>query len=158
MPKERSRLINNASFDHAVELFKALFDEAIKDKTLPPIKITSGELRADFYEQLTEDAKNALEKGVKIQLVILKPDTNIEDNQFVNMLRAHENGEVYKAINEVKSPHFILVGTDRFRLETSHKQTKAVACFENSKIGGILNNQFVATITDTVNMRQLTAA
>ena len=89
---------------------------------------------------------------------MLFPANVLEDNDFYNLVHNHKNGTTFKAINQVKIPHFILVGLDRFRVETNHKQTKAIACFKNTTIGNILNNQFEDIIGDTKNMRMLNVA
>lgn len=138
--KKLDRLIYNASEDHAIDLFSNLIDEA--KVTGEPVRITSGNLRRDFYGSLLEPIQKAMDNGVTVQLAVLDPTTDLTDHPFVKLILSG-NGDVYRATKEkIKTPHFILVGGNRFRLETDHKQTKAVACFNNSKIGNILNVQF----------------
>lgn len=153
--KKSDRLIYNASFEHAKELFRALLEEAKIFKL--PVKITSGALRLDFYLSLVDDAQKVIDSGAKIELAVLSPESevNLKNHPFVELLLKN-NCIVRQVTAKKKGMHFILVGDKRFRFETDHEQTKAVACFNNPTIGKILDAEF-SKIIGLDSMRPVSA-
>lgn len=137
--KQSSQMIHNASYEHAKVLFANLIQEAgdLKEDVI----IVSGELHQDFYGSLTEETECALKKGVRVRLAVLSPGADMEQHPFVDLLRRY-NATIYTPSNSLSIPHFILVGDKRFRLETDHKQTKAVASFNNQQAGAVLKDIF----------------
>lgn len=153
--KESTKIIHNASYEHARELFINLIDEARVRKE--DVLITSGNLNPDFYGVLIDDTKEAIKGGVKVKLAVLNPSADIKNNPFANMV-LKEGGVVYKAKGEMKYPHFILVGDKRFRLELDHEQTKAIACFNNPGIGKFLKDNFEAIASSNLVEQQQSQA
>ena len=49
-------------------------------------------------------------------------------------------------------PHFIVVGRNRFRLETDHKKSKAVASFNNASVGAYLYDLFDKIVEEIYNI------
>jgi hypothetical protein len=137
--KESTRMLHNASIEHAKVLFENLIDMGRELKE--PIRIVSGKLNTEFYGQLTDKAEQALKENTPIELVVVDPDINLDDNPFANIIR-ESGGHVYQTTEKIEYPHFILVGEKRFRLETDHAQTKAVACFNNIEVGTFLHKMF----------------
>lgn len=138
-----SKTIFNASFSHALVLAKNLLDCA--KETGEPVRIVSGNLEKDFYEGLTEKIKELQD----VEVIVLNPGSKISENSFVQELKKKEaKGESVKVIQASKDmssklPHFILVGKNKFRVETDHEHAKALACFNNSEVGGILSQAFI---------------
>lgn len=139
--KELDKIIYNASWEHALILFKHLFKAALKydDKN---IRIVSGHLTREFYRELVEEVRACLEKGVHVEVLVTEPKADIEDNEFVRVVRASPNGTVLVSRKPLSTSHFIVVGEKRFRLEEDHKQCKAVACFKNQDIAKSLIDVF----------------
>jgi sugar-specific transcriptional regulator TrmB len=137
--KESTRVLQNASIVHAKELFLNLIDEARAKKE--NVAIVSGELNREFYSQLAETTQKALSEGIQVSLLVTNPDVRLDQHPFAQtILRA--GGEVYEATEKLAAPHFIVVGDKRFRVETDHDQTKAIACFNNSVVGHALRELF----------------
>lgn len=138
--------ITNATIDHALVLFRALFKDA-KEKG-EDVRIVSGCLKPSFYEQLVEQANELLSAGIKISVVVPQSH-HLEDNAFAQLLKKHENGRLIKIPSSVEShtPHFILVGSSRYRLEQDHEQCTATACFSNSIVGTFLLGLFNHLVT-----------
>lgn len=137
--KEDERILENASIDHAKELFINLIDEGRVRKE--KIAVVSGDLNREFYGQLVEVTRKALAAGTKMALLIVNPKFQIENHPFVQAV-LEGGGEVYRAKDKIETPHFIVVGDKRFRVETDHAQTKAKACFNNSIVGKTLRKLF----------------
>lgn len=138
--KKRSRIIHNASIEHAKVLFQYLFTAATDGRK--EVEIVSANLNKEFYGALVTDAQGALDKGCKVSLIVLDPETDISDNLFANTVNNHTMGKVWKSQELLKAPHFILVGDNQFRLETDHAQTKAMASFNNKEVGSFLKECF----------------
>lgn len=147
-----NKLIYNASIEHAKELVKNLIEVAGERKE--DIRIVTGHLHKDFYENLCDTIQDTLKKGVKVQLAVLNPDTNLTGHRFSDLIRDN-GGEVFKAKEEIKFPHFVLVHDNRYRLETDHEQTKAVACFNDPRIGNFLKRHFHEIISDGNRMSKI---
>lgn len=137
--RESTRILENASIEHAKELFVNLIDEGRVRKE--PIAIVSGDLNQDFYGQLVDGARKALAENTKITLLITNPSFQIDNHPFAQAIH-QGGGKVYKATTKTEIPHFIVVGDKRFRVETDHAQAKAKACFNNSVVGKILRKLF----------------
>jgi len=133
--------IHNASKRHALTLFKNLFQAAIVNTE--PVKIVSGNLDDDFYNDLDEDLKKCLDKDISVEVFALN-HRDLQSNKFAQTLITHKNGTFnqFPIDEKVQSPHFILVGENKYRAETDHVQAKAIASFNNSSVGETLSQLF----------------
>lgn len=160
--KESSRVLENASIEHAKELFLNLIEEGQVKKE--NISIVSGNLNTEFYSQLIDVTQKAMKEGVKVSLLVTNPDVKVENHPFANAI-IEGGGNVCRAKKQIDAPHFIVVGDKRFRFETDHNQTKAIACFNNKEVGKVLNKLFekitstdlIDRITKVVPLNQLSA-
>ncbi len=134
-----SRLIYNASIEHAQDLFSELFKEA--EETKGNVKIVSGILTEDFYGQFSDTVKRIIDQGISVQLAVLSPKVNLEKHVFATSI-LDRGGKVFQADEELDTPHYILVGDRGFRLETDHNKTKAVASFNNPEVAKRLEIHF----------------
>jgi len=138
------KIIHNASMSHALILAENLIQMASKSKK--DIKILSGNLHEAFYNNLQESMQKALDIGCNVSLIVLDSEVNLSNSSFWNTIKKSNNGYVMQSklqrSETEKTPHFILVGQESFRLETDHKQTKATACFNNPIIGDSLSTIF----------------
>ena len=135
-------LIDNAAWGHAQYLFKNLLAVAAEKKE--DVRIISGHLRADFYESLSKEIGDCINSGAKIDIVVLQDDIDIEEHKFAELVNNYQNGNII-VLNDkdnAEIPHMLLIGGggERFRLETDHSQTKAVASFNNEGMGRMLLN------------------
>jgi len=136
--------INNAAIDHALILSEYLLKEAAERKK--DIKIVSGSLRNEFYNDLYKKTEQYLEiikkNQTKIDIIILSKEqtheNNLAENKFANFIKKELEKSSIKFCNDIKFPHFFLVGDRSYRYETNHKETKAVANFNNKETGKIL--------------------
>lgn len=132
--KKSTRTIYNASVEHAEVLFKNLLAEARENDE--DVRIVTGDLREDFYARLTDEIRPLAKK---VKLIVLNKEINLDNNAFWRIVR--DGGGTALRI-EAKMPHFVLVGHNKFRLELDHKQTKAIASFNNPSIGNALESAF----------------
>lgn len=134
---ESDELIQNAAWDHAVYLFKNLLEVAAEKKE--SVRLISGHLNNKFYSELSDVLQKCIDANVKFELIVLDDEIDEQKNNFLQILQNYHNGEVYilPAGYKFSAPHMLLVGdkAKRFRLETDHSQTKAVASFNNSSVG-----------------------
>ncbi len=134
-------LIDNAAWDHALYLFNSLLDVAADKKE--KIRIISGTLNDKFYGKLLEKFKKAKRAGSEIEVLVTSPDANLDDNTFAKWVDT--NGKLIHAKDEsIPVPHMLVIGEQgqRFRLETDHSQTKAVASFNNPYMGEIVLDMY----------------
>lgn len=139
--KELPRVIENASIEHALTLFENLFDMAIEKSR--DVRIVSGCLTEGFYSKLIDRALKAMDAGINVKVVVLDPSHLEKDkNTFYKTIDGHRHGEVstLSLKTEHYMPHFIVVGTEAYRLETDDKKKTAVACFKDSAIAPQLVN------------------
>lgn len=144
-------LIDNAAWDHALYLFKSLLSVAAEQKE--DVRIISGHLRSDFYGALSKEIEACIKSGSNINVYVLKDDLIIADHVFAKQVHDYKNGNVtiLSDKNNAGIPHMLLIGDEgkRFRLETDHAQTKAVASFNNKNMGKMLLNiydEFISNI------------
>jgi len=140
--KKSSQVIENEAIEHASILFKNLIKIATDEKE--EIRIVSGNLREDFYSDFIPNVRTYLSgEAAKIELIVLNTAIDLDLHSFASILEKSQKCKVWQVDpEEFKSPHFILVGDRRYRLETDHDRTKAVACFENELVGGFLKVLF----------------
>ncbi len=154
--RKSSKPIFNASFSHALVLVKQLLECAVEEGE--PIKIISGNFEGDFYKSLDGVFKDVANmklndnfKGVaNMEIIVLNPhyedtagkkdylnelEINTKDNSMVKIIKA-------KNIKFSDYRHFILVGTNKYRLETDHDSAKATASFNDFEVGTILLKYF----------------
>ena len=131
-----SRIIENASEDHAIVIIQCLLDQARKRHE--QVRIVSGCLLRPFYELLVEHARQALEK-VTIGIVVGCSQEELQGNPFYELVNEHPNGSV-RLVPRVRDEvsHFVVTGDSRFRVEVDDKNRSAVACFNDSVLGKML--------------------
>jgi len=122
-------------------LYKELLAAALEEQK--DVKIVSGHLNPDFYSDLTQIAEELLKKQ-KIEVIVLDTNFRIDGNIFAEMVRSSGNDRILVNKNSelTKAPHFILIGEDKYRFETDHKNTKAIASFNDRRFGLFLFDTF----------------
>lgn len=140
--KRENRMISNASIAHAEILLRAIFVTAIEDRTT--VKISTGELHAAFYGKLFKEARQLLDSGGMIDVVVENPDQLTSDNAFLNLVASHENGRVFALAEEMRGrvSHFALTGDRCYRLETDHEAREAIANFGDKELAEMLHGVF----------------
>lgn len=146
-------LIENAAWDHAVTLFKELLGAAAENEEM--VRVVSGTLNSQFYNELSDELDACIKAGVNIELIVLDGDADLVGNVFAEKIEAYENGEAFKVAkaNKISAAHMLLIGDGRrFRLETDHEQTKAIASFNNGSMGESLLSIYNATKAKVVEL------
>lgn len=138
-----SESISNGSIEHAKVLAKYLFRVAL-DKN-EEVRITTGSLEKDFYENFTDIIKKIL---IKKKVSIISENT-CANSTFQEAIEESENGSIQvfkpKKNAQIQSlPHFILVGDGAYRLETNDKLKIATASFNRPSVGEFLKSIFQA--------------
>lgn len=133
---ESNRILMNFSRAHAKVLFENLLKAA--EENGEEVCIYSGTLHKDFYNQLTENVKRALEKTRVLVAVV--NDEDMENNSFAQAVDDSPNGKFRKGVSVLgaKHPHFILVGDKKYRFEKDDITKEAIACFNDSLLGEML--------------------
>ena len=133
-----SRLIENASIDHALIIIECLLDAAKKRRE--DVRIVSGCLLESFYSRLVEKATEVLQAKVPIRVVVLgRSREDLQNNAFYNAVNKHENGEVHVLAEDPgTTPHFVVTGDRRYRVEVDDEKKKAMASFNDSTTGKML--------------------
>lgn len=135
-----SKEFENGSVEHAKILVKYLFKMALSKKL--DMKMISGCLNGEFYDNFTESAKKLLAGGNRISLISVKsPD----EGSFKDVLKSDNSGNasIIVADDKVDSlPHFILVGDSAYRFENSDILCTAQASFNKPSMGKFLNFLF----------------
>ncbi len=147
-----TRLIYNASIEHARDLFVELFKEA--EEIEGSVNIVSGFLTEDFYNQFSDTVKRIIAKGIPVRLAVLDPEVDLKKHAFATSIK-DSGGKLFQSDRKIKTPHYILVGDRGFRLETDHDNAKAVASFNNPEIAKMLNVHF-HNFTQQAFMKDLT--
>ena len=125
--------------DHAKILLRHLF-RAAGDHT-EPVRIVSGRLRRDFYNDLVADAEQTLQKA-KVSVVVLSNE-QLKDNPFYEVVKNHPNGDVrVLGTDPVSYTHFLVVGERRYRVEHDDGKHTAYASFNNEVIPPLLIEYF----------------
>lgn len=140
------RSIENSAWDHALILFVYLLKDAVEKNK--DIKIVSGNLNSIFYDEVYRRAKEYFlkipQKSLKIEVIVLNNKNDFIDNEFSRFIKNHGGLIRYikSDISGYDGPHFMLVGKDAYRVEVDHEKTKALANFNNSKVGNMLHLLF----------------
>lgn len=142
-----NRDIENSAWVHALTLFKYLLKEAAENSH--KVSIVTGSLNNDFYNELYDLSKEYLSKlrenNIPISIIILKDnkgELSLKSNKFAEFVEEDSKNSISYTEN-VKMPHFILIGNDCYRFETDHEHTKAFANFNDTATGKILENMFI---------------
>ena len=138
------RVIHNASTGHALVLTELLLDAAKKHRD--HIRLVSGRLMKEFYSRLTTRVRDAMEAGARAEILITDASPkDLVENPFYRAVLAHGNGTVgflpttSKEDGELLSaPHFIVIGTRRYRIEVDHERRRAMASFNDEATGKML--------------------
>lgn len=136
--------IHNASEENALLLFKTLFDKAIRDQK--DIKIISQQLLARFYNQLTDRLDRVHANGNSVSVIVEDSINDESNNTFYQQTKKHTKF----ASNFKGLPNFIVVGDNAFRYETDKNSTKAVANFNDEKMGSFISDLFDQINNDVV--------
>lgn len=136
---DSTRIIQNASTEHAkVLLQQLLLTASEKGET---VRIVSGRLRRDFYNDLLNEVKKALD-SVEVSIVVLSRE-QLDDNPFFNLVNEHPKGKVVALDEEPgRWTHFIVVGDKRYRIEEDDGKQTAHASFNNEVIPQLLIDRF----------------
>lgn len=138
------RIIENASIGHALVLVDLLFDAAKRHGET--IRMVSGRLMDRFYSKLVDKATEAMDAGAEIKVVVTGASREeMAGNCFYNAVDEHENGEIDfrpDHQDDVPTPHFVVVGTKRYRFELDHEKKRAVASFNDAETGMALVSMF----------------
>ena len=143
---ELPNLIENASTEHAATLFENLFRIA-KDKQ-EAIKIVSGHLNPSFYDKFSSHISDCMQAGCNVEVIILNQQQKdfLDTHSFAATIKS-KGGAVFVANESTDTnhhPHFVLIGSNRFRFEIDHSRTKAIASFNNESIGRTLEELFTS--------------
>lgn len=131
------QIIENASIEHARVIIECLLDEALKRKE--EVRIASGRLEESFYSKLTGKAKEALTAGSTVDVVVLDADReHLKENSFCRAVQGSSRGNVYFVHDEDLTPHFVVTGGRRYRVEVDDARKKAMACFNDDSNGKML--------------------
>lgn len=137
---DSSELIDNAAWSHAIYLFKNLLEVAAEKGE--DVRLVTGSLNNEFYSSLNESLTKCMNNNAHIELVVLDGNTDLEGNVFADNVKQYLNGNVITTPvgYSLDASHMLLIGknAERFRLETDHAQTKAVASFNNGNMGKTL--------------------
>ncbi len=133
--KKLNQEIDNASRKHAFLLFEKLLDKAYRDGE--DVKIISNQLFADFYENLIDKVQKIIDNGNKVEIIVEKEVENgnafyAKFKQFIQNSSSNFDG----------LPNFIVVGDHAFRYETDKNSIKAIANFNDKKMGVFISNLF----------------
>lgn len=153
--------IPNGLAEHAVYLMTKMLSYATQHVRLftgelaDSVTRNNGDTRTVLVysdPKLIEAAKNFLQKeGSVLDILVQEDSGNIGSRQFVQTIKTMKaNGEIKGSINIRKAGleamslenHFILMDEIGFRLETDHKNTKAIANFRNEKVSLSLADTF----------------
>ena len=128
------RLIENASIEHALTIIECLLDAAKKHKE--KVRIVSGCLMESFYSSLVDKAREVMQAGVPISVVVLRGSKeDLRGNSFCNVVDKDQNGEVHFVDGANKTLHFVVTGDCRYRVEVDDEKKKAIASFNDRTIG-----------------------
>lgn len=137
-------LIDNSAISHALYLFENLLSVSAEKKE--SVRLVTGDLRADFYDKLEGKVKACIRSNVNVDILILNGDADLENNKIAELIQGYDHGTVTKVKSgyELSAQHMLLIGETglRYRLETDHEQTKAVACFNGESMGNLLIGTF----------------
>jgi hypothetical protein len=139
--KELKMEIKNPSIDHAGILMDELLQYAIDEKL--PIKLVSGCLKKDFYANLSDKFREALDAKCKIEVLVeCDKDDKIENKELYKILNNSENASIHTIKEDNSVIHFMLIGDSAYRVETSKEYKTAIGHFDNCSIGELLLNRF----------------
>lgn len=137
--------ITNSSEEHALLLFEKMLEVAVREKQ--DIKIFSGCLEENFYTKLIEKAKQVLDQGNAISIVIANSkQKDINTHAFIKALKPYKGkGFEVKTLTgnnkNAKFPHYLLVGNATYRVEIDDGLRKAIANFNDPQTGKLIAEQ-----------------
>lgn len=130
-------IIKNHSKGYALLLFENLLEVALEKQE--SVKVVSGSLDKDFYNKLVNKITPLLDKNIDVSVLVLgKLDS--DGNEFAKLVREKGHLRINTSNDKINCPHFILVGKNRFRIETNHTSAQADASFNNEVLGKVLLN------------------
>lgn len=147
-----SRVITNNAPSHAKILIKSLLTSARKNSE--NVKIISGAFYKGVYDDdVANDFEETLKDGVIFDVIISDADENdLAENPVYNVLK--KNGARVRLAKGVFEhiPHFVLVGSSRYRLEADPSKISAIASFNDSDTGEAIDGLFQMA-SDTVDLQ-----
>lgn len=132
------RIIENASIDHALVIIECLLEEA--GKRAQEVRIVSGCLQESFYSKLVDKISGTMAAGSTVDVVVLEAERkDLESNPFYQAVHGRDRGHVYVVHeDEGSTPHFVVTGDSRYRVEVDDEKKKAMACFNDTFNGRML--------------------
>lgn len=116
-----TEIFSNSSPEHAAIIFK-VFCETAKDT----IRIYCGKLSKMVYGTLGEQIKAAADRGVNIQ--VLTAATAPESAETAAVLQSLNAIRHVDENAAAKLPHFAVIDSKRYRIETDANQRRAFVC------------------------------
>ena len=126
--------MSNRSIYHARHVLSELLELGLTLKE--PVYIVSGALNDYCYNDLAKFVAQYDKLGLGINVWVTDVDPDEIDNDFASALRESTNCTLQKC-NETDRdmPHFAVLGDTVYRLETEHKNAKAIFSFNDPSLG-----------------------
>jgi hypothetical protein len=140
-----NELITNASINHAGVLFENLFKAArsIPSSEEKAMMIQCGNALPEFYAQFEQVAKEVMDSGVALRVLLCDHSHGASTNSFLKMVAKHPKGAVRVRGAECDdSIHFVVVGTSAYRVETDLDSVQAFANFNEPVVASHLIKMF----------------
>jgi len=133
--KTRSRkVMSNRSIYHARHVLSELLELGLTLKE--PVYIVSGTLNDYCYNDLAKFVAQYDKLGLGINVWVTDVDPSEIDNDFATALRGSINCNLQKCDETDRDmPHFAVLGGTAYRLETEHKNAKAIFSFNDPSLG-----------------------
>ncbi len=129
--------IDNVSRESALFLFERLLDKAIRDKE--NVKIISNQLSSSFYKRLIGKVQKVIDGGNKVEIIV---EREVEkNNDFYDKFKHLVS---IGSANFAGLPNFIVIGEQAYRYETSKDSRKALANFNDPKMGQFIGDLFTS--------------
>ncbi|HKY19031.1 MAG TPA: hypothetical protein VJL82_08865 [Rhizomicrobium sp.] len=139
-------VISNASIDHAAVLFENLFAAALAIPKGEPreMRIQCHQALIPFYSKYVTAARNVLEEGVDMKILVADASVRVEDNPFLQTVSACTNKAQIATLGKDAdgSIDFVVVGNSAYRLEDNTETIQAVANFNDPLVSAILIEKF----------------
>lgn len=133
----KSEFIRNSSIEHAKIIVRELFNCAIRDQQ--DVRISSGKLQEDFYDDMVDLGRKAMDQDVHVSVVVLdSAEEQLQGNSFYETVEDHANGRVFTLDLPETETHYVLVGDSRYRVEFDDVTKEAVASFNDGTVGHLL--------------------
>ena len=145
-----SRILTNAAPSHANVLIKNLLIAARSAKE--DVKIVTGEFSAEVYDEtISNEVSATLDSGRSFDVIITDAfEADMAGNPVYDILeaaRAADGNEERVKIQFAgeafsKISHFVLVGENKYRLESDPTTISTIASFNDPNTGKLINGLF----------------